>query len=210
MIIGIPVYENVDLLDVTGPYEMFQWMNSSGQSVEVQVIAETANEITSRDGFTFRPHKRFSDVRQLDVLWVPGGSTDALKLLMNRQPPAYLEFLVAQSKHARFVASVCEGALLLAAAGLLDGYAATTHWAFIPCLKQFPKVAVVEGHPRFVVDRNRVTGGGISSGLDEALKLIELLSDCEVARDVQRAVQYYPDPPVQSTLPKATKCPFTW
>lgn len=74
--------------------------------------------------------------------------------------------MITRGKKARFVTSVCEGALLLAAAGLLDGYEATTHWAFIPCLKEFPTVKVVEGNPRFVVDRNRVTGGGISSGLE--------------------------------------------
>jgi transcriptional regulator GlxA family with amidase domain len=103
-----------------------------------------------------------------------------------------------------------QGALLLAAAGLLDGYEATTHWAFIPCLKEFPQVKVVEGYPRFVVDRNRITGGGISSGLDEALKLVELLSSYQVAQSVQQATQYYPCPPVASTLPKVDKCPFKW
>ena len=69
---------------------------------------------------------------------------------------------------------MCEGAILLAASGLLDGYLMTTHWAFIPCLTKFPKVKVAQGFPRFVLDRNRLTGGGISSGLDEAFKLVEL------------------------------------
>jgi transcriptional regulator GlxA family with amidase domain len=210
MIIGIPVYHNVDLLDVTGPYEMFQWMNQYGVQVDVQVIAETAGEITSRDGFTFKARTSFRDVTMLDALWVPGGGPDALKTLMTDPKRRYLDFLVAVSKNARFVTSVCEGALLLAAAGLLDGYQATTHWAFIPCLKKFPKVKVVEGHPRFVVDGNRVTGGGISSGLDEALKLIELLTDSRIAQSVQQVTQYYPDPPVASTIPPAGTCPFTW
>jgi cyclohexyl-isocyanide hydratase len=210
MIIGIPVYNKVDLLDVTGPYEIFQWMNQSGQPVEVQLIAETTDNITSRDGFTFKPHKRFVDVASLDVLWVPGGEPSALKILMSGPNRNYLEFLKKQSRNARFVASVCEGALLLAAAGLLDGYEATTHWAFIPCLKQFPKVKVVEGHPRFVVDRNRVTGGGISAGLDEAFKLVELLSSYQVAQEVQQSTQYYPCPPVASTIETPTTCPFTW
>jgi cyclohexyl-isocyanide hydratase len=209
MIIGIPVYQKVDLLDVTGPHEMFQWMKQSRPHVDVQIIAEVAGEITSRDGFTFKATKCFEEVEALDALWVPGGDTEALKVLMNG-PNSYLDFLVAMAKNARYVTSVCEGALLLAAAGLLDGYEATTHWAFVPCLKQFPKVKVVEGHPRFVVDGNRVTGGGISSGLDEALKLIELLTCYEVAQAVQRSTQYYPDPPVASTLPTADGCPFTW
>jgi transcriptional regulator GlxA family with amidase domain len=99
---------------------------------------------------------------------------------------------------------------LLAAAGLLDGYEATTHWAFIPCLKQFPKIKVVEGYPRFVLDRNRLTGGGISSGLDEALKLVELLAGYETAQRVQRTTQYYPAPPVASALTPVDACPIKW
>jgi cyclohexyl-isocyanide hydratase len=98
--------------------------------------------------------------------------------------------------------------LLLAQAGLLDGYLATTHWAFIPCLKRFPAISVAEGHPRFVVDRNRVTGGGISSGLDESLKMVELLAGYEVAQKVQRFTQYYPSPPVASMIPPTDTCPL--
>jgi transcriptional regulator GlxA family with amidase domain len=210
MIIGIPVYDNVDLLDVTGPCEMFRWMNSADVPVDVQLIAETAGDVTSRDGFTFTAPKCFEDVTTVDVLWVPGGDPDALKALMTDPCRTYLDFLVAVSQNARYVASVCEGALLLAQAGLLDGYEATTHLAFIPCLKKLPKVKVVEGHPRFVVDRNRVTGGGISSGLDEALKLVELLSSYQVTQSVQRTTQYYPSPPVQSALPPTHTCPFAW
>lgn len=107
---------------------------------------------------------------------MPGGDPSALKLLMSGRNRAYIDFLVKQAKNAHFVCSVCEGALLLAVAGLLDGFEATTHWSFVPCLKQFPKIKVAEGHPRFVVDGNRVTGGGISSGLDEAFKLVELIA----------------------------------
>jgi cyclohexyl-isocyanide hydratase len=107
------------------------------------------------------------------------------------------------------VCSVCEGALLAAAARLLDGYKATTHWAFIPYLIQnYPKVTVADGHPRFVVDRNRLTGGGISSGLDEALQLIALLSGEGTAQSVQQTTQYYPDPPVSSEIPNVIATPM--
>lgn len=91
---------------------------------------------------------------------------------------------------------------------LLDGYLATTHWAFIPCLKQFPAILVAEGYPRFVVDRNRVTGGGISSGLDESLRIVELLAGYEVAQQVQQFTQYYPCPPVASTIHPTNTCPL--
>jgi cyclohexyl-isocyanide hydratase len=207
MIIGIPVYEKVDLLDVTGPYEILSWMTRP--KADVRIIAEQSCEIRSRDGFLFKAPYGFSDIENLDVLWVPGGDPDALKLLMSG-PRTYLDFLIRVSANARYVTSVCEGALLLAAAGLLDGYEATTHWAFIPCLKQFPKIKVVEGYPRFVVDRNRITGGGISSGLDEALKLVDLLAGYEVAQAVQRTTQYYPAPPVASSLPATSTCRFQW
>jgi transcriptional regulator GlxA family with amidase domain len=207
MIIGIPVYQQVDLLDVAGPHEMFKWM--SKPVADVRLIAETPGEITTRDGFTFKAPYGFDDIDTVDVLWVPGGDPGALKLLMSG-PPAYLNFLIRMSTHARYVCSVCEGALLLAKAGLLDGFEATTHWYFIPCLKQFPNIKVVEGHPRFVVDRNRVTGGGISSGLDEALKLIELLGGYEQAQEVQRTTQYYPSPSVASVLPPVASCEFSF
>ena len=208
MIIGIPVYDRVDLLDVTGPHEMFGWMTRP--KADLRIIGEKGGaDVATRDGFTFKTTHGFDEIDTLDVLWVPGGDPAALKRLMSG-PRTYPDFLIRVSADARYVASVCEGALLLAKAGLLDGYEATTHWYFIPCLKQFPKVKVVEGHPRFVVDRNRVTGGGISSGLDEALKVIELLGGYEQAQEVQRNTQYYPDPPVASTLPAIDACEFSF
>jgi len=210
MIIGIPIYQKVDLLDVAGAYEILSLMKEfdSALNAEVYLIAAKSGTVTTRDGLMLKPHKVFTDVPQLDVLWVPGGDPSALKKLMNDPARTYLKFLITRSENARFVCSVCEGALLLAKAGLLDGYEATTHWAFIPCLRQFPAVKVVGGYPRFVVDRNRLTGGGISSGLDEALKLVELLSSYEVAQQVQQRTQYYPCPPVASVIPFSDQCPL--
>src|SRR4051794_10289689 len=109
MIIGIPVYQQVDLLDVTGPREMFSWMDEP--KADIRIIAETPGEITSRDGFTFKAPYGFSDIDALDVLWVPGGDPAALKLLMSG-PRTYLDFLIRVSKNARYVCSVCEGAML--------------------------------------------------------------------------------------------------
>ena len=80
--------------------------------------------------------------------------------------------------------------------------------SFIPCFKRFPKVKVAPGYPRFQLDRNRLTGGGIASGLDEALMLIKLLLGIETAQQVQQSIQYYPDPPVTSTITPATFCPL--
>jgi transcriptional regulator GlxA family with amidase domain len=207
MIIGIPVYDKVDLLDVAGPREILTWMEPAA---EVRLIAETPGPITTRDGLTFIAPYGFNDTPVLDVLWVPGGEPEALKTIMSGPNGAYLDFLRTRSATATFVCSVCEGALLLAQAGLLDGYEATTHWMFIPCLKRFPHIRVAPGTPRFVHDRNRLTGGGISAGLDEALKLVELLNGRAAAEDVQQTIQYYPDPPVNSQLPQSPGCPFSW
>lgn len=202
MIIGMPVYQGVDLLDVAGPHEIFKWMSIP---VTVELVAEHACDITTRDGFTFKAGKSFKHASQFDVLWVPGGAPEALKREL-KQPSAYLDFLRTQA-NARYICSVCEGGVLLAASGLLDGHLMTTHWAFVPCLSKYD-VKVAQGFPRFVLDGNRLTGGGISSGLDEAFKLVELLAGYEEAQSIQRTTQYYPCPPVASELEPATSCPL--
>jgi transcriptional regulator GlxA family with amidase domain len=216
--IGIPLYDGVDLLDFAGPLEMFGWVNTAahiepGQEVDVRLLAEKApGEIKTRaDQLTVKVCHAFADVGQLDVLWVPGADPSALACQIkgaDTNPTPLIRFLRAQGAGARFVCSVCEGAILLAAAGLLDGYEATTHWAFIPCLKQYRKVKVVDGLPRFWPSGNRLTGGGVSSGLDEALYLIELLTSREVAEDVQGVTQYFPDPPVCKPVEAPSACNF--
>jgi cyclohexyl-isocyanide hydratase len=206
MRIGIPVYDHVDMLDVTGPFEMFGWAG-----FDVDLLAEKPGMKRFRgNGFAFEVTKGFADARKYDALWVPGGDPKALAKIIDDPKRRYLDFLIKQAKRTPMVCSVCEGAMLLAAAGLLDGYNATTHWAFIPCFaERFPKVIVAEGHPRFVLDRNRLTGGGISSGLDEALMLIQLLKGTVAAQQVQQTTQYYPSPPVGSAIPPApASCPI--
>ena len=102
------------------------------------------------------------------------------------------------------------GGMLLAASGLLDGYQATAHWQFLSCFPQrFPQVIVAPGYPRFVHDRDRLTGAGVASGLDTALKLIELLGGRELAERAQQFTQYYPEPPVSSLIPPTpAQCPL--
>ncbi|MER9228941.1 DJ-1/PfpI family protein [Mesorhizobium sp. M0664] len=209
MIISIPVYNEVDLLDVAGPHEVLKWVDG----LEVRLVVATAKApIVTRDGFRFLPTHSFADATTTDVLWVPGGNPAALAPMMNGSGDRrYVEYLVQAASGATWVCSVCEGALLLAAAGLLDGYEATTHWRFLPCLKSFKKVRVVPGFPRFHRDRNRLTGGGISSCLDESLELVRLLTrDDTTARDVQRTIQYYPQPPFPSDLSEPPRCMFSW
>jgi transcriptional regulator GlxA family with amidase domain len=208
--IAIPIYEGVDLMDVAAPYEIFNWMGVywKAKTVKVELVAANMLTIKTRDGLKLTPDKCFDDYHkhnlQADLLWVPGGDPKKLQEMM--QDSCYLDFLKKQSEAASYVTSVCEGALLLASAGLLDGYSATTHWAFIPCLKAFPKIKVADGYPRCVVDRNRVTGGGISSGLDEALELVARVSSYDVAKQVQLTTQYFPQPPFSGDIPGAKEC----
>jgi cyclohexyl-isocyanide hydratase len=209
MKLGIPVYEGVDLLDVAGPYEMFKWVNPKGV-LETVILSENGGAVTSQNGVRFEAHGCFAGNPSLDVLWVPGGNPDALQSMMKNPESAYFTYLKTVASGAKWVCSVCEGALLLARAGLLDGHKATTHWAFTKCLQEFPGVDVDRTYPRFVVSGNRLTGGGISSGLDEALQLILLIFDEATAIDVQQTTQYFPCPPVKGSLPPAPACMIRW
>lgn len=218
-LIVIPVYDGVDLLDVAAPREMFSWLKSNVAEtldVEIRVVAPTGDPITTRDGQRLLPDRTFAETPRADLLWVPGGDVPALKRTMADE--TYRKFLTSRARTVTYLVSVCEGALLLADTGLLDGYRATTHWAFIPCLKSYPKIRIAPGFPRFVVNRVRprpgrrlryvVTGGGISSGLDESLELIRLIAGKKVAEAVQSTTQYFPEPPVGATLTPATDCPL--
>lgn len=210
--IFIPIYPGVDLLDVTAPWEIFNWMKETwrGREVSVQLAAVRKQAVVTRDGLRLTPDVTFAECsrlgRQFQLLWVPGGNPAELRQTM--EDPSYLRFLRSQSTGAEWVTSVCEGAMLLAAAGLLNGYEATTHWAFVRCFERFPEIRVAPGTPRFVVDRNRVTGGGISSGLDEALELVRLIAGEAVAKNIQVTTQYFPEPPVHGTIPKPGGCPL--
>jgi transcriptional regulator GlxA family with amidase domain len=187
--IGFPLYETFDSLDVLGPYQAFIY-----SGVSPKLVAETTEGVTSLEGVTILPAASFAECGQFDVLFVPGGS-DFTKILgrgkLGKNP--YLDFLVDQAKHAQLVCSVCTGALLLAAAGLLQDCIVTTHWAYKEVLELFP-CTVVDDYRRYVQSGNRITGAGISSGLDEALYIISVLVGVQLARKAQLAMQYHPQP----------------
>jgi cyclohexyl-isocyanide hydratase len=206
----IPVYEQADLLDVCGPAEIFHWAGvESNGGWEILVVTQRPGAITFNNGFSLNVQGDLSKPIQCDAMWVPGGMPETLDRLMYGSDQSLIDFLRAQSKVSTMICSVCEGALLLARAGLLDGYRVTTHWAFIDYLQQhFPKVQVADGFPRFVLDTNRLTGGGISSGLDEAFELVRLLGGEALAQSVQQDTQYYPVPPVVSMIPHLRASPM--
>lgn len=211
MKLGIPIYQGVNLLDVAGPLEMFFWAGRN--RLETVLVSEDGKAVTSVNGVTFEAHASFAGAPALDILWVPGGLPERLEDIMRDPNAPYLNYLRQVAADAKWVCSVCEGALLLARAGLLDGHKATTHWEFVECLKRFRAIDVdtTIPRPRFVVSGNRLTGGGISSGLDEALQLIKLEFGEDVAKGVQRSTQYFPQPPVMGALPpNAPRCEMQW
>lgn len=157
MIIGIPVYDQVDMLDVTGPFEMFDWAG-----FEVDLLAEKTGMKRFRSkGFAFEVKKSFADARDYDAIWVPGGDLDALATIIDDLKRTYLNFLIAQAARTPMVCSVCEGAMLLAAAGLLDGYHATTHGRSSPALRSaFPKSLSLKVTPTLCSTEAVSLGGG--------------------------------------------------
>ncbi len=187
--VGFPLYDGFDSLDVLGPFQTFTFAD-----MDRYLLAETCDPVTSFEGVALQPRKTFCDCPQLDVLFVPGGADPVA--VLQKGPlgnNAYLDFLAKQAPKCKLVCSVCTGSLLLAGAGLLDGYTATTHWVFRDVLRLFP-CQVAEGYPRYVPSGNRITGAGISSGLDEALYIVSVLYGDDAARRGQLAMQYHPQP----------------
>jgi transcriptional regulator GlxA family with amidase domain len=213
MKLGIPVYQGVNLLDVAGPLEMFYWAGQEND-LKTVLVSSDGGAVRSINGVCFEAQASFAQTPALDILWVPGGDPEALAAIMKDPNSPYLQYLRRIAANATWVCSVCEGALLLARAGLLDDHAATTHWYFVECLQQFRAITVDTTHKRFVVSQNehgnRLTGGGISAGLDEALQLILLLFGEESAKDVQVSTQYFPIPPVMGVIPSTPKCTIKW
>jgi cyclohexyl-isocyanide hydratase len=200
--VGIVLYPDFDLLDVAGPYDVFTFFDGTAidREVEVVTVAEHKAPITATGGLLVTPAHDFRDCPPIDLLFVPGAGPGITQTIGNDR---FLKFLRRAAARSRYVTSVCTGGLLLASAGLLDGYRATTHWSCIDCLKLFRKVRVVNGCPRYVRDRNRITGGGISSSIDESLFMVEtIVTDmtgarrgAQAAQRVQLSIQYNPQPP---------------
>lgn len=162
--IGLLLFPEVDQLDFTGPFEVLSRVPDS----TVHIIWKSRAPLADMKGLLLTPTMILTECPQLDLIVVPGGYGQQ-KLMVDDE---VLSFLRNQSRHARYVSSVCTGALVLGAAGLLKGYRATTHWTALPLLELLGATPVNE---RVVTDRNRVTGAGVTSGLDVALTLAALL-----------------------------------
>lgn len=189
--IGFIIFPRVTQLDFTGPLQVL----SRVPGAKTHLVAKTSEPVASDTVLTITPTVTFAECPQLDVLCVPGGlGTDALL-----NDAETLDFLRSQAKAARYVTSVCTGSMVLAAAGLLDGYRATTHWSAIGYLGQ---LGAIPEKTRVCVDRNRMTGGGVTAGIDFGLTLAEKLSDRTTAEMIQLTLEYNPAPPFTSGSPE--------
>ena len=188
--VGMVLFPGLTQLDLTGAYEVLARMPGT----QVHLVASTLDPVRSEWGLTILPDVTFADAPALDVLCVPGGWGVNAYL----DDEELLDFLRARGEHARYVTSVCSGALLLGAAGLLRGYRATTHWLSLDLLPLLGAEAIRE---RVVRDRNRVTGGGVTAGIDFGLALAAELFGPDVAQRIQLAIEYAPAPPFDSGSP---------
>ena len=188
--IGMVMYPSFTLLDLVGPQSVLAWAGTT------HLVARTMDPVTSDSGAQLVPTCTFADCpRDLDVLFVPGGfgTFDAMK------DPELLAFLADRGARAGKITSVCSGAMILGAAGLLQGYRSTTHWAVHDTLVPFGAEPVKQ---RVVTDRNRISGGGVTAGIDFGLVLLAELHGEETARLVQLMMEYDPAPPFTAGTPE--------
>lgn len=178
------LYPRLTQLDLTGPFEVFARI----EGASVQLVWKNLDPVADASGLRLSPTHTFDDCPPADLLFVPGGPGQ-LALMEDAET---LGFLRRQANHAQTITSVCTGSLVLAAAGLLTGYRATSHWLSLPQLAHFGCEPVAE---RVVRDRNRVTGAGVTSGIDFALTLAATLCGPQRAQEIQLSMEYDPAPP---------------
>lgn len=189
--IGFLVFPKVTQLDLTGPAQVL----SRVPGATVHLAWKALEPLVTDVGFSLHPTTTFADSPRLDVLCVPGGA-GVVEQLNDAETMAFLR---DQGASARYVTSVCNGSLLLGAAGLLQGYRSACHWMWRHYLTQFGAEPVVA---RVVRDRNRLSGGGVTSGIDFAFTLATELAGEEAARMIQLGLEYDPQPPLDSGSPE--------
>jgi cyclohexyl-isocyanide hydratase len=190
--IGFLVYPGVIQLDVMAAYQVLAFPPNT----QVHLIWKDLAAIVSNEGLLLTPTVTLESCPPLDVICVPGGGIGQVEIMQDAE---ILNFLQQQGTMAKYVTSVCTGSLILAAAGLLQGYQATCHWAF---REQLAMLGVDVIPQRVVIDRNRVTGAGVTSGIDLGLTLVGLLCGEDVAKMTQLMMEYHPEPPFDAGIPE--------
>jgi cyclohexyl-isocyanide hydratase len=189
--IGALLFERMDQIDFTGPFEVLSKVPNSS----FHVIGKDKTPIRDVQGLILTPEETLSEAPELDVLVVPGGYGQ--QDLMDDE--VVLSFIRRQAAHAEYVFSVCTGALICGAAGLLRNVRSTTHWASFDLLRYFGAIPV---DSRVVVDGKHVSAAGVTAGIDGALTVAALLRGEPVAQGIQLSIEYAPEPPFHSGTPK--------
>ncbi|MGO4676080.1 DJ-1/PfpI family protein [Bosea sp. 2YAB26] len=192
MQIGLVLFPKLTQLDLTGPAEVFFRMPGA----KVHLLWKTLEPVTSDRGLSILPTMRFDDCAALDLICVPGGPGQ-IELMSDEETLGFLRRIAAG---CQLVTSVCTGSLVLGAAGLLEGYRATSHWSSIDQLALLGAIPVAE---RVVKDRNRITGAGVTSGIDFALTVVADLLGEDIAREIQLQMEYDPKPPFDGGSPRS-------
>lgn len=190
MHIAFLLFPGVTQLDLTGPAQFLSRLPGA----RLDLVWESRDPVPTDAGFSIVPTATFAEVPRADLLCVPGG----MGVAEVTENAAALDWVRRIGGEAQWVTSVCTGAMVLGAAGLLHGYKATTHWAWHDMLAQFGAEPV---DARTVFDRNRVTGGGVTAGIDFALALMAHIAGDEVAKAVQLALEYDPAPSFDAGSP---------
>lgn len=191
--IGILAFDDVEELDLVGPYDVLTaWAARSPLRPEVCIFSPDGAGIRAAKGLRLLPDTSAAEVGELHVLIHPGGQ-GTRRLAQDHDHLAWLRGLRATTP---LLASVCTGALVYAAAGLLAGRPATTHWQAVDELTALDPSVLIDTEARFVDDGDVLTSAGVSAGIDMALHLVARLESATAAREVRRAIQYDPAPPV--------------
>jgi cyclohexyl-isocyanide hydratase len=188
--LGAILFPQMDQADFTGPFEVLSRIPNS----TFHILAQERAPIRDARGLVLIPDQTLSEASLLDMLLVPGGT--GVNVAMEEE--GVLAFIRRQAKGAKYVMSVCTGALVLGAAGLLRGRRATTHWASHHFLKEFGAIPVKE---RVVVDQNVLTTAGVTAGIDGALQMAALLRGDQAAQEIQLYMEYSPAPPYDCGAP---------
>ncbi len=190
--VGILVFDEVEVLDFCGPFEVFSVARPEGvdddeaRLFQVFTVAERAETAKCRGGLLVQPHYTFENAPQFDIIVVPGGRGTRRE----RHNPKLLNWIEAQNAHTELTLSVCTGAFLLAEKGILDGKRATTHWGSIDFMRaEYPQVAMAE-NTRFVDEGRVVTSAGVSAGIDMALHVVAKLHGQQTAEWTARRMEY--------------------
>ncbi len=187
-VVAMLVYPGMTLLDTMGPQAALS------TSCKIHLVWKDLNPLVTDSGVMITPDTTLENCpKDLDVFFVGGGSPEVM------QDAEVMAFVADRGGKAKYVTSVCNGSIVLGAAGLLDGYRAASHWAVIDALPLFGATPVRE---RVVTDRNRITGGGVTAGIDFGLVLISKLIDEKTAKLTQLAMEYDPHPPFDCGSPE--------